>query len=101
MTSDERTVEFRAPSKLLDRADALATVFESDREEILVEALGEYLRDVKSDDELVQEIAGAYYDDELSFEQLESLVGAEDATDFRTSKQQLGDDSTDALADIE
>ena len=100
MSNDKRRVEFRAPSQLVDRADALAAVFGSDRSELLVDALREYLRDARTDEELEQEIAGAYYEDEISFEQLASLVGTEDAAAFRVQKQESSDDSTESLADV-
>ncbi|WP_135852117.1 hypothetical protein [Halorussus salinus] len=47
-----------------------------------------------------QEIAGAYYDDEISYEQLRSLVGDERAANFRVLKRQLDDDLTDELAEL-
>lgn len=100
MSADKRRVQFRAPSRLIDRADSLADVFGSDRTDILIEALREYLRDAAHDDEIKQEIAGAYYDDEISFEQLKALVGKEEAANFRVLKRQLDEELTDELADI-
>ena len=82
MSGNKKRVQFRAPPRLVERADALADVFGDDRTDILVTALREYLREATHDDTLVQEIAAAYYDDEISFEQLESLVGAEEAANF-------------------
>lgn len=101
MSDDKRHVAFRAPSQLVDRADALAAVFGSERADVFVDALREYLRDVANDEELTQEIAGAYYEDEINFDQLASLVGTEDAAELRVSKQELNDDSTESLADVE
>ena len=46
---------------------------------MLTDALREYLRDTAHDDRMTQEIAGAYYDDEISFEQLKALIGPEEA----------------------
>jgi metal-responsive CopG/Arc/MetJ family transcriptional regulator len=100
MSADKKRVQFRAPSRLIERADSLADVFGSDRTDILITALREYLRDAAHDDEIKQEIAGAYYDDEISFEQLKSLVGKEEAANFRVLKQQLDEDLTEELADI-
>jgi hypothetical protein len=87
MSSDKKRVQFRAPHRLVDRADALAAVLGEDRTDILVTALREYLREAAHDDALVQEIAAAFYDDEISFEQLKSLVGAEKAANLRVLKQ--------------
>ena len=91
MSTDKKRVQFRAPHRLIDRTDALAAVLGEDRTDILVTALREYLRDATHDDALVQEIAAAYYDDEIDYEQLKALVGAEEAANFRVLKQQLDD----------
>jgi hypothetical protein len=80
--------------------DALATVLGEDRTDILVTALREYLQDAAHDDALTQEIADAYYDDQISFEQLKSLVGAEEAANLRVLKQQLDDDFVDEVAEL-
>ncbi|MFB6139642.1 MAG: hypothetical protein ABEJ26_04315 [Halosimplex sp.] len=89
MSSDKRRVQFRAPEDLVDRTDALAAVLETDRTDVLTSALREFLREASHDDDLVQEIADAYYRDEITFEQLRGLVGHERAADFRVLKEQL------------
>lgn len=96
----KKRVQFRAPPDLIDRADALAMVLGTDRTDVLIDALREYLRDAAHDDGLKQEIAGAYYDDEIAFEQLRALVGHEEAANFRVLKRQLEDDLTGELADL-
>jgi predicted transcriptional regulator len=98
MSTEKRRVQFRAPNRLVDRADALAAVLGEDRTDILVTALREYLQDA-AHDALTQEIAAAYYDDEITFEQLKSLVGAEEAANLRVLKQQLDEDFLDEAAD--
>lgn len=100
MSADKRRVQFRAPSRLIERADSLADVFGSDRTDILTTALREYLTEAAHDDEIKQEIAGAYYDDEISFEQLKSLVGKEEAANFRVLKQQLDEELTKELTEL-
>lgn len=99
MSSEKKRVQFRAPNRLIDRTDALASVLGEDRTDILVRALREYLQDATHDDALTQEIAAAYYDDEISHAELESLVGAEQAANLRVLKQQLDEDFVDELAD--
>ncbi len=99
MSTDKKRVQFRAPDRLVDRADALATVLGEDRTNILVTALREYLHDAAHDDTLTQEIAAAYYDDEISHSQLEALVGTEAAANLRVLKRQLDDDFIDEVAD--
>ena len=100
MGSDRRQVQFRAPNRLIDRTDALADVLGEDRTDILVTALREYLQDATHDDAMVQEIAAAYYDQEITFEQLKTLVGAEKAANSRVLKQQLDEDFIDEIADV-
>lgn len=43
-------------------------------------------------DDIKQEIAGAYYDDEITFDQLMDLVGYEEAANFRVLKEQLSEE---------
>lgn len=98
MGADKKRVQFRAPDRLIDRADALAAVLGEDRTDILVTALREYLQEASHDDTLTQEIAAAYYDGEISNDQLRALVGAEEAANLRVLKQQLDEDFIDEIA---
>ena len=100
MSSDKKRVQFRAPHRLIDRTDALADVLGEDRTDILVTALREYLQEATHDDALTQEIAAAYYDDDISFEQLEALVGAEEAANLRVLKHQLNENFVDEVGDL-
>lgn len=95
----KKRVQFRAPQGLVDQADTLAAVFETDRTDILISALKEYLRDAAHSDEMKQEIAEAYYDDDITFEELKALVGHEEAANFRLLKQQLNDAFVDDVAE--
>lgn len=97
--SEKKRVQFRAPRGLVDRADALAAVLETDRTEVLISALREYLRDAAHSDEVKQEIADAYYDDDITFEELKALVGHEEAANFRLLKEQLTDGFADEVAE--
>lgn len=98
-SKDKKRVQFRAPQGLVDRADVLAEVLETDRTDVIISALRGYLRDAAHDNELKQEIAEAYYDDEISFEQLKDLVGHEEAANFRVLKTQLSEDFLDEAAE--
>lgn len=97
--ADKKRVQFRAPRGLVERADTLAAVFETDRTDILISALREYLRDAAHSDEVKQEVAEAFYDDEISFEELKSLVGHEEAANFRLLKHQLSESFVDDVAE--
>lgn len=100
MSPDKKRVQFRAPHRLIDRTDALAAVLGEDRTDVLVTALREYLQETTHDDALKQEMAAAYYDDEISYDQLKSLVGAEEAANFRVLKQQLAEGYLEGLAEL-
>ena len=100
MSSKKKRVQFRAPNRLIDHADALATVLGEDRTDVLVTALREYLQDATHDDTLIQEIAAAYYDDKISYDQLKTLVGAEEAANLWVLKQQLDEDFIDDVANV-
>ena len=100
MSSDKKRVQFRAPHRLIDRTDALAAVLGEDRTDVLLTALRDYLQEATHNDSLKQEIAAAYYDDEISFDQLKSLLGAEEAANFRVLKEQLAADYVDELAEL-
>ena len=100
MSTDKKRVQFRAPNRLIDRADALAAVLGEDRTDVLVTALREYLQETAHDDALTQEIAAAYYDDEISYEQVKALLGAEEAANLQVLKQQLDEDFIDEVADV-
>ena len=99
MSSDKKGVQFRAPHRLIERTDALAVVLGEDRTDILVDALRAYLNEATQDDALTQEIAAAYYDDEITFAQLKALVGTEEAANRRVLKQQLDEGFIDEVAD--
>jgi len=100
MSSDKKRVQFRAPHRLIDRTDALADVLGEDRTDVLVTALREYLQEATHDDALTQEIAAAYYDDEIAFEQLKALVGAEEAANLRVLKRQLDEEFVDEVGEV-
>lgn len=100
MSTDKKRVQFRAPNRLINRTDALAAVLGEDRTDILVTALREYLQDATHNETLIQKIATAYYDDEITDGQLKSLVGAEKAATLRVLKQQLDEDFVDEIAEV-
>lgn len=95
----KKRVQFRAPEGLVERADTLAAVLETDRTDILTTALREYLRGASRGDDIKQEIASAYYDDDITVAQLKELVGHEEATNFRVLKNQLSEDFLEEAAD--
>ncbi|WP_433634780.1 hypothetical protein [Halomicrococcus sp. NG-SE-24] len=102
MSSDsgsKKRVQFRAPEGLVQQADTLATVLETDRTTVIISALRDYLRDAAHNDELKQEIAEAYYDDDITFTELKELVGHEEAANFRLLKEQLEEEFIEETAE--
>jgi len=83
----------------IESGDALAPVLGEDRTDILVTALREYLQEATHDDALTQEIAAAYYDDEITLKELKALVGAEEAANLQVLKRQLDEAFLDEVAD--
>jgi hypothetical protein len=92
MSGETKRVNFNFPQHLVEQADVLGEVEQRDRTEIVVTALREYLHDATTDEQIVQEVAGAYYDGRIDFEQLRVLVGPEKAGNFRLLKQQLDEE---------
>lgn len=101
MNSEPARVEITAPDQLIERVAVLATVLGEDQSTILVRAIQDYLEHISDDEEMVQEIAGAYYDEEISFEELEGLLGTKAAKNHRVLKQQLSAAFVDSVADLE
>lgn len=100
MSAEKRWMHFLAPHSLVERTDTLATVLNTNRTDVIQMALREYLRDAVHDDQLKQEIADAYYDDEITFDQLKTLIGSKEAANFRVLKGQLSEDYIDELVKI-
>lgn len=92
-------VHFRAPERLVEQADALAVAKDKNRTDVLVDALRDYLAEASNEERVRQAIADAYYEDRLTFDQVEAIVGRETAQNFRVLKRQLTDDEiSDDLA---
>ncbi|MBZ6495400.1 hypothetical protein [Natrinema longum] len=98
MNSETETIELDVPTRLLESAGVLSTALGTSRSGLLVAALEDYLEHVR-DGALEQEIAAAYYDDEITFEELAAVVGRKRAADFRVLKRHLEDSVVDELAE--
>ena len=66
----------------------------------VVHALRRHLQERSQSAEVVQEVAAAYYDDELTFGQLESLIGEQKAANAHVLKEQLDESLTEELAEL-
>jgi len=88
--SDEpRRVHFQSPEYLVERLDAVAELFGTDRTDLLVEAIREYLEETADSETFQELVATKYYDDQLEFETVKQLVGTETAQRLRLLKADL------------
>jgi hypothetical protein len=94
--SDEpRRVHFQSPGYLVERLDAIAELFDTDRTDLLVEAIREYLEETADSESFQELVATKYYDDQLEFETVKQLVGTETAQRLRLLKADLEDEPLD------
>ena len=97
-SDDPRRVHFQSPEYLVDRLDAIADLFDKDRTDLLVEAIREYIEDTADSETFQELVATKYYDDQLEFETVKQLVGAETAQRLRLLKADLEDEPLDIAA---
>jgi len=93
-----RRVHFQSPEYLVERLDAIAALFDKDRTDLLVEAIREYIEDTADSETFQELVATKYYDDQLEFETVKQLVGAETAQRLRLLKADLEGEPFDLVA---
>ncbi|WP_136590971.1 ribbon-helix-helix domain-containing protein [Salinigranum halophilum] len=93
-----RRVHFQSPEYLVKRLDAIADLFDKDRTDLLVEAIREYIEETADSETFQELVATKYYDDQLEFEAVKQLVGAETAQRLRLLKADLGGEPLDIAA---
>lgn len=97
-SDDPRRVHFQSPEYLVDRLDAIADLYDTDRTDLLVEAMREYIEETAGSETFQELVATKYYDDQLEFETVKQLVGAESAQRLRLLKADLEDEPLDLAA---
>lgn len=97
-SDDPRRVHFQSPEYLVDRLDAIADLFGTDRTDLLVEAIREYVQETAENETFQQRVATKYYDGELEFERVKQLVGSESAQRLRLLKADLDGEPFDIAA---
>lgn len=90
--SSSKRVQFRAPEQLIEQADILATAEDRDRTDVIIEALRAYLRESSESEDVKRDIANAYYDGELQYDEMKAVLGPKEAENLRLLKGQLKDD---------
>ncbi|WP_336343340.1 CopG family transcriptional regulator [Halalkalicoccus ordinarius] len=94
-------VNFRLPTRLIEKADVAAKITHKNLTELVTEALREYLAEIE--DEAFQEaVVELYLDDQIGFEVLKEFIGRQDAESVRASKTLLdhGGELADDLAEL-
>ena len=94
-SDDPRRVHFQSPEYLVNRLDAIADLFDTDRTDLLVEAIREYIEETADSDSFQTLVARKYYDGQLDFETAKELVGTETAQRLRLLKRDLDDEPLD------
>jgi hypothetical protein len=97
-TDDPQRVHFQSPEYLIDRLDAIADLFDTNRTDLLVNAIREYIDETAESETFQELVATKYYDDQLEFETVKQLVGAETAQRLRLLKADLNDEPFDLAA---
>jgi len=80
---------------LVERLDTVADLFDTDRTDLLVEAIREYLEETADSETFQELVATKYYDDQLEFENVRQLVGTETTPRLRLLKADLEDEPLD------
>lgn len=97
-SDDPRRVHFQSPEYLVERLDAVADLFDTDRTDLLVEAIRQYLEETADSETFQELVATKYYDDQLDFETVKQLVGVESAQRLRLLKSDLDEEPLDLAA---
>lgn len=99
--SSSKRVHFRAPEQLIEQADVLATAEDRDRTDVLIDALRAYLSDASKSNEVKRDLANAYYEDDISYDAVQALLGPKEAENLRLLKDQLeNQELTEELTDL-
>lgn len=97
-SDDPRRVHFQSPRDLVERLDAIADLYDKDRTDLLIEAIREYIEDTADSESFQDRVATKFYDDQLEFETVKQLVGAETAQRLRLLKADLADEPLNLAA---
>lgn len=90
MVADDKTrVDFNAPTSLVEQADTIADLRGVSRTQLLTEALQSEIDELTTDRQFRRRLADAYYQEEISFETVESVVGTEEAMRMKLLRESL------------
>jgi len=96
------SVDVRLPETLGRRLDVAVEVTEQTRTEVVIEALGQYLPDMESDEQFREGVVDLFLAGEIEYEALAEVIGRQDAEAVRASKDVLdgGEEFADRLAEL-
>ncbi|QSG04498.1 ribbon-helix-helix protein, CopG family [Halapricum desulfuricans] len=97
-SDDRQRVHFQSPAYLVDRLDAMADLLGTDRTELLVEAIREYVESTADSEAFRERVAASYYEDKLDVKTVKQLVGPEQAQRLRLLKADLESDPFELAA---
>ncbi len=97
-SDDPRRVHFQSPEYLVERLDAIADLYDTDRTELLVDAIREFIEETAESEAFRKQVARKYYDDRIEFETVKRLVGAETAQRLRLLKADIEGEPLDVPA---
>ncbi|QCC51410.1 hypothetical protein [Halapricum salinum] len=89
MAEEDTRVDFTAPASLVERADRVVDVLDISRTRLLIEALEAKLEEIAADEEFRRRLSDAYYDDQVDFETVASILGREEALRMKLLKESI------------
>lgn len=92
---ERESIHFKSPANLATRTDALATVLEKSRTDVITEALRTYIDEKIQSEQVERQVGAAFYDDRITMEELVALVGPKEAEGFQTLKRKLEEQPRD------
>lgn len=88
-SDDPRRVHFQSPEHLIDRLDAVADVYDTDRTDLLVDAIREYITETVEDEAFQDLVTSKYYDEQIGFQTVKRVLGTSTANRLRILKASL------------
>lgn len=89
MAEEKTRVNFNAPPSLVEQADSVAALLDVSRTQLLVDALRDEIDALAEDEGFRRRLAEAYYADEIDHDDVESILGTEEAMRMKLLRASL------------
>lgn len=100
MAEEKTRVDFNAPASLVEQADMIADLLGISRTQLLIDALRDEIDGLAADDGFRRRLQAAYYNDEIEFDVVETVLGTEEAMRMKLLRDSLDREPPEpALAD--